>query len=150
MFEKIFSGLGKFLADLGLNLQKVSEQGEILEKKENRADDDKNKEVFEIHSVWDYLKFQDNSQAFHVSKVIGFEEWLTMDEIRRRVFDLFGIEYKNSKSLYPYIKTLVDCGLFEVTAIGGKRKWRKKDLIIKIKEKKAKKEAEEIMKAQVS
>jgi hypothetical protein len=35
---------------------------------------------------------------------------------------------------------MVDLGLIETSNIGGKRKWRKKDLLIKIEEKKKKKE----------
>ncbi len=94
--------------------------------------------VDEIHSIWDYLKFQDHTQAHHLVNIIGFDEWVPMDEIRRRVRDLFSVEYKNERSLYPYIKTLVDIGLMETSNVGGKRKWRKKDLMIKIKVKKKK------------
>jgi hypothetical protein len=92
----------------------------------------------EIYNLWDYLEFQVNTQAFHVSKVIGFDEWVTMDEIRRRIMELFNVNYKNERSLYAYIKTMVDCGLLETTSIGGKRKWRKRDLLIKLKKKKEK------------
>lgn len=92
--------------------------------------------VEEIHSLWDYLKFKENTQAFHISGVMGFEEWISMEEIMRRIRELFGVEYRNCRSLYPYLKTLVDCGLFECLDVGGTRKWRKKDLIIKIKEEK--------------
>ena len=60
-----------------------------------------------------------------------------MDEIKRRIRELFSIEYKNDRSLYPYIKTLVDVGLLESISVGGKRKWRKKELIMKIKESKS-------------
>ena len=87
-----------------------------------------------IKSVWDILKFNDNTQEYHLSSVIRFDEWVTMDEIRRRIFELFQIDYKNERSLYPYLKTLVDIGLIESTNVGGKRKWRKKDLLIKIEE----------------
>ncbi|MDO8647364.1 MAG: hypothetical protein Q7R70_03040 [Candidatus Diapherotrites archaeon] len=101
------------------------------------------KEEFEeIHSVWDYLKFVENTQAFHLTSVIGFEEWITMGEIKRRIKELFTVEYENERSLYPYIKTLVDCGLFEVSNVGGKRKWRRKELLIIVKKKK--KETEQI------
>ena len=51
-------------------------------------------EFQEIHSVWDYLKLTEHTQAFHVSSVVGFEEWVSMEEIRRRILELFGIEYK--------------------------------------------------------
>ncbi|MBI4052400.1 MAG: hypothetical protein HY394_00005 [Candidatus Diapherotrites archaeon] len=86
----------------------------------------------------------ENTQAFHLASVIGFDEWVDMEEIRRRVVALFGIEYKNEKSLYPYLKTLSDIGLFESTSAGGRRKWRKKDLIIIIKTKKDEEKAKEI------
>lgn len=86
----------------------------------------------EIHSIWDYLVFAEHTQAAHIASVIGFEEWVDMKEIRRRIKELFGAEYQNDRSLYPYIKTLSDAGLLETTNIGGSRKWRKKELIIKI------------------
>ena len=63
-----------------------------------------------------------------------------MDEVRRRIFDLFQVDYENERSLYPYLKTMVDVGLIESNNVGGKRKWRKKDLLIKLEKKK--KEAE--------
>lgn len=106
----------------------------------------KNKEV-RILSVWDVLKFNDNTQAFHLSSVIRFDEWVTMDEIRRRIFELFQIDYQNERSLYPYLKTLVDIGLIESTNIGGKRKWRKKDLLIKIEKEEEEKQEIELKQA---
>ena len=96
----------------------------------------------EIHSIWDFLQFNENTQAAHLSSVIRFDEWVSMDEIRRRIWELFQIDYKNERSLYPYLKTMVDIGLIETSNIGGKRKWRKRDLLIKI-EKKKKSEEEE-------
>lgn len=92
----------------------------------------KNEEL-EIHSLWDHIKIQDNTQAQHIVNVVGFDEWVTMEEIQRRIQEIFGISYQNERSLYPYIKTLVDCGLLEISNVGGKRKWRKKDLLIKLK-----------------
>ncbi|HLD58403.1 MAG TPA: hypothetical protein VI977_02035 [archaeon] len=83
----------------------------------------------EVHSVWDYIKIRDNTQAHHLTSVIGFE-WIEMQEIRRRIKEQFGMEYQNERSLYPYIKTFTDIGLFESTDIGGKRKWRKKNILI--------------------
>jgi hypothetical protein len=91
------------------------------------------KTVEEIYSLWDYLAFKENTQAFHLTNVVGFDEWVDMGEIRRRISELFQINYKNERSLYPYLKTLVDIGLVESTSIGGRMRWRKKDLIIKIK-----------------
>ena len=64
-------------------------------------------------------------------------------DLKRRIKELFNIEYKNERSLYPYIKTLVDCGLFEVSNVGGKRKWRRKELIVAVKSRK-KKQLEEV------
>jgi hypothetical protein len=90
----------------------------------------------EIHSIWDYLSFRDNSQAYFISKIVGFEEWVGMDEILRRIEEIFQIKFKNERSLYPYIKTLVDVGLFEANSAGGKMKWRKKEVLIKITRKK--------------
>jgi hypothetical protein len=90
----------------------------------------------EIHSVWDFLQFNENTQAFHLSSVIRFDEWVSMDEIRRRIWELFQIDYKNERSLYPYLKTMVDLGLIETSNIGGKRKWRKRDLLVKVEKKK--------------
>jgi hypothetical protein len=95
-----------------------------------------------IISLWDYLNFNEHTQAFHLKSILNFNEWLTMDEIRRRIMDLFQIDYQNERSLYPYLKTLVDTGLIETNNIGDKRKWRKKELLIKIEKKK--KETEEI------
>jgi hypothetical protein len=93
----------------------------------------------EIHSIWDYIRFKENTQAFHVSKVLGFEEWVDMVEIRRRTKEVFGVEYKNERSLYPYIKTMDDLGLMESTNAGGRRQWRKKDILIRVVEKGAEK-----------
>ncbi len=91
----------------------------------------------EIHSVWDYIKLNENTQAFHICAVLGFEEWVPMDEILRRIKEVFGMDYKNDRSLYPYIKTLVDVGLVETSSVGGKKKWRKRDVLIKAKTKKS-------------
>ena len=99
-----------------------------------------NQEKIEIASIWDYLAFNENTQAAHLASVIRFDEWVSMDEIRRRIWELFQIDYKNERSLYPYLKTMVDLGLIETSNIGGKRKWRKKDLLIKIDKKKKEKE----------
>lgn len=94
--------------------------------------------IEQVHSIWDYISFTAHSQAFHICNVLGFEEWVSMDEILRRIKELFGAEYKNDRSLYPYIKTLVDCTLLETTGFGGKKHWRKKELLIRIEEPKQK------------
>lgn len=90
-------------------------------------------EVEEIHSVWDYINLSENTQAAHISAVVGFDEWVSMEEILRRITEVFRVEYKNDRSLYPYIKTLVDVGLLETSNVGGRKKWRKKDILIKLK-----------------
>jgi hypothetical protein len=105
----------------------------------------------EVRSIWDFLQFNEHTQAFHLASVIRFDEWVTMDEIRRRIFELFQVDYENERSLYPYLKTMVDIGLIETNNIGGKRKWRKKDLLIKIErdEKEAEKQEISAQKAQI-
>src|SRR3989344_9407905 len=69
--------------------------------------------IEEIHSIWDYIKMNEHTQASHIASVLGFDEWISMDEILRRIREIFGLDYKNDRSLYPYIKTLVDVGLVE-------------------------------------
>jgi hypothetical protein len=109
------------------------------EKKEKETEtiyeDNEKEEAVGIYSLWDYIDPIENTQAHHILSVIGFDEWVPMEEIKRRIRELFSIDYKNDRSLYPYIKTLVDVGLLETINVGGRRKWRKRDLIIKIKEK---------------
>jgi len=95
-----------------------------------------------VRSIWDFLQFNEHTQAFHLASVIRFDEWVAMDEIRRRIFELFQVDYENERSLYPYLKTMVDIGIIETNSIGDKRKWRKKDLLIKL-EKEEKEEQKE-------
>ena len=90
-------------------------------------------------TIWDFLQFIDNTQAFHLINVLGFEEWVDMQEIRRRIQEIFGASYKNERSLYPYLKTLVDLGLIETSNVGGRRKWRKKECVLEFEDKKNKK-----------
>lgn len=104
----------------------------------------------EIHDLWDYLKFKPNTQAYHLINVVSFEEWIDMEEIRRRILELFGINYKNERSLYPYLKALTDSNLFETTDIGGRRKWRKKSLFIELKKKEKTPEKKEEIKKEAS
>ncbi len=110
------------------------------EKEPKREEDIINNEEFEkqteILSIWDFLKCNEYTQAYHLVTVIPYDEWIDMIEIRQRILTLFQIEYKNDRSLYPYLKTMVDLGLIETNNIGGKRKWRKKDLLIKIEKEK--------------
>lgn len=96
--------------------------------------------IKKVYSVWDFVEFKKGSQADHLSKVIGFDEWVPMDEIRRRIKEIVGIEYLNERSLYPYIKTMVDVGFFEAINVGGVRKWRKNEFLFEISEEDEKKE----------
>ncbi len=89
---------------------------------------------YQLINLWDHLAFKEGSQAHHITKVLDHEEWVSMEEILRRVNELFGITYQNERSLYPYLKTLVDAGLLEANMVGGKMKWRKKNLIISVRE----------------
>jgi hypothetical protein len=127
----------------GLFKQSKNEDKEL--KKENKEQIYENKEEpvkeeIEIISIWDVINTQDHTQASHLVSVIPYDEWISMDEIMRRIWDIFQVEYKNDRSLYPYLKTMVDLGLIETSNIGGKRKWRKKDLLIKKTQKKKLKE----------
>jgi hypothetical protein len=87
---------------------------------------------YKIVNLWDYLLFKEGTQAHHIIKVLDYEEWIGMEEILRRVNELFGVAYQNERSLYPYLKTLVDSGLLEVNMVGGKMRWRKRNLIISV------------------
>lgn len=89
---------------------------------------------FKVVNVWEHLTFKEGTQAHHITKVLDFEEWTPMDEILRRVNELFGILYQNERSLYPYLKTLVDSGLLEANMTGGKMRWKKRNLLITVNE----------------
>lgn len=115
-----------------------------IENENKTYEEKKELEIEEIHSIWDYLKIIENTQAAHILSVVGFEEWIPMDEILRRIKEIFGVDYKNKRSLYPHVKTLVDIGLLETISIGDKKKWRKKEILIKIKTKEKEKEKEKI------
>lgn len=133
----IFDGILK-LFGIGAKMQeKPVEKPAVSEKKRG----------VEVRSIWDFLQFNEHTQAFHLASVIRFDEWATMDEIRRRIFELFQVDYENERSLYPYLKTMVDIGIIETNSIGGKRKWRKKDLLVKL-EKEDKEEQKEAALAQ--
>lgn len=141
-------GIGKslfsWLAGAFKRLEVLSDEFAPLEKGSvaEQGAAEQAKEAHEVHNFWDYLKFQENTQAHHLANILNFEEWLEMEEIRRRISELFGITYKNERSLYPYLKTLVDIGLVEGSNIGGRRKWRKKALLINFSElKKAREDA---------
>ncbi|MEK6972703.1 MAG: hypothetical protein AABW72_01520 [archaeon] len=90
------------------------------------------KKVKKIYAVWDFVRFKKDTQADHLSKVVGFDEWISMEEIRRRIKVVVGIEYLNERSLYPYIKTMVDVGFFEASSVGGIRKWKKNEFLFEL------------------
>ncbi len=115
------------------------EDWSIEEKPVYEIKEEKKAGIDQIHSVWDYLKFKENTQAFHLANVLGFDEWVDMEEIRRRINELFGADYRNERSLYPYLKTLTDIGLIESNSVGGRMQWRKHDLLVKIEEKESEK-----------
>ena len=92
---------------------------------------DREEYISNYSNVWQYIIPKENKQAEHILSVINLDDWEDMDEIRKRIKEKFSIEYKHEKSLYPYIKTLVDISLLETSSVGGKRKWRKKNLLIK-------------------
>lgn len=127
--KEVFIGKKEIAPDINIKTNRT-----IYEMDETEAE--------EIHSLWDYLKFNENTQASHIASILSFDEWISMSEILRRIKELFGMDYKNDRSLYPYIKTMVDLGLVETNNVGGKKKWRKKDALIKIKVKKEEKEKE--------
>jgi hypothetical protein len=122
--------------------KKEEKQPERLEVKEHDAKAvihnsvDEHEEVM-VDDLWNYIDPMKNTQAYHIISVVGFEEWVDMQTIKDRVKQMFFIEYKNEKSLYPYIKTLVDIGLLETNAVGGKRQWKKREILISIKKERA-------------
>lgn len=125
------------------NLEKIKKESNYdrkLEEKEvitkESIHNEEQSEVV-ITDLWNYIDPLKNTQAYHVISVIGFEEWVDMQTIKDRVKQLFFIEYKNEKSLYPYIKTLVDIGLLETNSVGGKRQWKKRELLITINKEKS-------------
>jgi hypothetical protein len=90
------------------------------------VEDIKNK----LKTIWDILKINDNTQAEHLLKSIPSDQWVTMDEIKKKITLEFNIEYKNEKSLYPYLKTLVDINLIKINNTGKKRSWKKNIIIL--------------------
>jgi hypothetical protein len=107
-----------------------SQESKTIENLHERSSETEEKK--KIFSLWDFVDFQADTQADHLAKVVGFEEFVDMDEIRRRIHELMQIEYKNERSLYPYIKTLADLGFFETNNVGGRRKWRKREMLFEI------------------
>lgn len=83
-----------------------------------------------INTIWDILKIKENTQAEHLIKVIPSDQWIDMEEIKQRIKLEYNIEYKNEKSLYPYLKTLTDINLIKLNNTGKKRSWKKNIIII--------------------
>lgn len=126
-------------------LEKTKEWAEYEEKSiysetEEIENTESNAGVGNVVSVWDFIQFKKGTQADHLTQTLSFDEWLSMDEIRYRINELLGIDYRNERSLYPYIKTLVDCGFLEASSVGGKRRWRKNEFLIEIAMEEEKKE----------
>ncbi|HIH15884.1 MAG TPA: hypothetical protein HA252_00580 [Candidatus Diapherotrites archaeon] len=96
-----------------------------------------------IVNLWDYLAFKENTQAQHIVAVLGFEEWIPMEELCRRIIEVFAVEYENDRSLYPYVKTLVDAGLLETIRTERKQKWRKRALFFRLLKKRQDREETE-------
>jgi len=135
----LFDGILK-LFGIGAKIQEKPVEMPVVSEPKKRV---------EIRSIWDFLQFNEHTQAFHLASVIRFDEWATMDEIRRRIFELFQTDYENERSLYPYLKTMVDIGLIESNSIGGKRKWRKKDLLVKLEKEENEEKAEASLEKEV-
>jgi hypothetical protein len=85
----------------------------------------------QLHTIWEFLKIKENTQAEHIINSIPSDKWVTMDEIRHNIKLNFNIEYSNEKSLYPYLKTLTDINLIKLNNTGKKRTWKKNIIIIK-------------------
>ncbi len=83
-----------------------------------------------INTIWDIIKIKENTQAEHLIKIIPSDQWIDMEEIKQRIKLEFNIEYKNEKSLYPYLKTLTDINLIKLNNTGKKRSWKKNIIII--------------------
>jgi len=119
------------VADVVPKSKTIESKPIVITRQESNYDEEHQNLYFE--DLWNYIDPTKNTQAHHVISVVGFDEWIDMDEIRVRIKQMFFIEYKNEKSLYPYIKTLTDVGLLETNSAGGKRKWKKRELVIKLK-----------------
>jgi hypothetical protein len=83
-----------------------------------------------LKTIWDIIKINEDTQAEHLLKSIPTDQWVTMDEIKKKILLEFNIEYKNDKSLYPYLKTLVDINLIKINNTGKKRSWKKNIIIL--------------------
>jgi len=102
-----------------------------LNKLENTKIYDVNKIDFnKINTIWDVIKIKENTQAEHIIKSLSADQWMDIEDIKRRIKLEFNIEYQNEKSLYPYIKTLTDINLIKVNNTGKKRTWKKNIILI--------------------
>ncbi len=140
----LFNKLRNFFGKKETKLQLEEENKPILENKQkniitnlpvklvHNEPEEEEEDDSVVDDLWNYIDPLKNTQAYHVISVIGFEEWVDMQTVKDRIKQLFFIEYKNEKSLYPYIKTLVDIGLLETNSIGGKRQWKKREILISI------------------
>lgn len=99
---------------------RVSVYSFVMNKEKIYDENNKEEKEIQIISIWDVINCNVHPQAYHLVSVVPFDEWISMDEIKRRIWDLFQIEYKNDRSLYPYLKTMVDLGIIETNNIGGK------------------------------
>lgn len=107
---------------------------EELNKLENTKIYDVNKIDFnKINTIWDVIKIKENTQAEHIIKSLSADQWMDIEDIKRRIKLEFNIEYQNEKSLYPYIKTLTDINLIKVNNTGKKRTWKKNIILIENK-----------------
>ncbi|MEK6970723.1 MAG: hypothetical protein AABW68_03430 [archaeon] len=137
LLRRVFKAVGKLQQWVGEDIQNeaaTQQQRNTLTLASERERGGAARKRYQIVNMWDHLTFKEGTQAHHITKVLDHEEWISMEEILRRVNELFGILYQNERSLYPYLKTLVDAGLLEANMVGGKMKWRKKNLIITIGE----------------
>ncbi|MFH1751720.1 MAG: hypothetical protein ABH821_02180 [archaeon] len=122
-------------------LSEIASRGVLI------VDEKEKKDVSKAYSLWDFIEIKDNTQANHVEGVLDYTEWIDMDELRRRIHEVYRIKYKNERSLYPYVKTMTDLNLVETIDAGGKRKWRKKVLPLTLKDNEIKRTQREKIKA---
>lgn len=153
LFEKIRSLFTRKKEIKSTKQETLEEKTPEIELKEDKEEPKLEKQPQSIHNhthngdesqdemlvvdLWEYIDPIKNTQAYHIISVIGFDEWVDMPTIKDRIKQTFFIEYKNEKSLYPYIKTLVDIGLLETNSVGGKRQWKKREILISVKKEKA-------------
>lgn len=123
-----------------LNKHEISEQDQILKNTYTKSEITKleNTKIYDvqkidynkINTIWDVIKIKENTQAEHIIKSLSSDQWMDIEEIKKRIKLEFNIEYQNEKSLYPYIKTLTDINLIKVNNTGKKRTWKKNIILI--------------------